>query len=154
MSIEASCFYDQGQSCADRRSRKFSRPAVFFSALIFLTLTLSGACSRDSEGVALDLPVTPPLSRPVIGYGVINKSYTHLTEIPDHAGASRGYLRRGSVIRVIERRPVIAGEQVESWVLVEGDSPGWLPESEVDIYSNEGQARTAAGINTTGAPGQ
>jgi hypothetical protein len=83
---------------------------------------------------------------------VINKSYTHLVEIPDRAGASRGYLRRGSVIRITERRAVIAGEQVESWVLVEGDSQGWLPEAEVDIYDNEGQARTAAQLNSAGSP--
>jgi hypothetical protein len=82
---------------------------------------------------------------------VINKSYTHLAENPDHAGASRGYLRRGSVIRVIERRAVVAGDQAESWVLVEGDSRGWLPEGEVDIYDNEGQAHTAAGLNSAGA---
>ncbi|MDR3192603.1 MAG: hypothetical protein LBT87_06015 [Treponema sp.] len=102
--------------------------------------------------MVLTPPLTPPLSRPVIGYGVINKSYTHLTETPDRAGAARGYLRRGSVIRVIERRSVIAADRAESWVLVEGDSRGWLPEDEVDIYDNEGQARTAAELNSTGTP--
>jgi hypothetical protein len=119
---------------------------------ILLALALSGACGRDNREVVLNPPSTPPLSRPVIGYGVINKSYTHLTETSDHAGASRGYLRRGSVIRVIERRSVSAGDQTESWVLVEGDSQGWLPEGEVDIYDNEGQARTAAGMNSAGSP--
>jgi hypothetical protein len=101
--------------------------------------------------VVISPPLSPPLSRPVIGYGVINKSYTHLTETPNHGGASRGYLRRGSVIQVIERRSVISGDQAESWVLVEGDSRGWLPEAEVDIYDNEGQARTAAELSPAGA---
>jgi hypothetical protein len=153
MSIEAFYFYDQGQRCT-ARVPKLSRPAISLLAPILLSLALSGACRRDSNGVVLDPPVTPPLSRPVIGYGVISKSYTHLTESPDHTAASRGYLRRGSVIRIIERRPVIAGEQAESWVLVEGDSQGWVPEGEVDIYSNEGQARTAAELHSTGTPGQ
>ncbi|MDR0997910.1 MAG: hypothetical protein LBL70_02495 [Treponema sp.] len=114
-------------------------------------MALAFACARDNNEVVLNLPPTPPLSRPVIGYGVINKSYTHLTETSDHAGASRGYLRRGSVIRVIERRSVSAGDQTESWVLVEGDSRGWLPEGEVDIYDNEGQARTAAELSSAGS---
>jgi hypothetical protein len=131
--------------------RKFCRPALPFFGLVFFTLVLSWACSRDNREVVLTPPLSPPLSRPVIGYGVITKSYTHLTETPDQAGASRGYLRRGSVIRVMERRSVIASDRAESWVLVEGDSRGWLPEEEVDIYDNEGQARTAAELNSSGA---
>jgi hypothetical protein len=110
-----------------------------------------GACRRENGELTINPPVTPPLSRPVIGYGVINKSYTHLVETPDRAGVSRGYLRRGSMLRITERRSMITGDQVESWVLVEGDSQGWLPESEVDIYGNEGQARTAAERSTAGA---
>lgn len=95
-------------------------------------------------------PSTPPLSRPVIGYGVVNVSYTHLVEEPGEGELSLGYLRRGSLIRVLERR---AGKNAESWVLVEGPFPqgherGWLRESVVDIYDNEFQANTAAGSMT------
>jgi hypothetical protein len=80
---------------------------------------------------------------------VVNVSYTHLAEEPGEGSLSLGYLRRGSLIRVLERRAVLAEESAESWVLVEGPFPrgqerGWLRESLVDIYDNEFQANTAA----------
>jgi hypothetical protein len=99
----------------------------------------------------------PPLSREEIGYGVVNVSYTHAADEPGGRGVSLGYLRRGSVVRILERR--IPGRAAggtsggpsaaESWVLVEGrgagfNAPGWLPESVIDIYSTEAQAGTAA----------
>jgi hypothetical protein len=120
---------------------------------IFLFLLLAffslGACSKKPGEVSLALPATPPLSRPVIGYGVVNVSYTHLAEAPGEGSLSLGYLRRGSVIRILERRAVLAERNSELWVLVEGPSPqgrerGWLRESVVDIYGNEFQAHTAA----------
>jgi hypothetical protein len=151
MSINAFHFRDQDRLPAERAERKPCLPALPFLALVSLTLVLSWACGRDKNEVVITPPPSPPLSRPVIGYGVINKSYTHLTETPDSGGASRGYLRRGSVIRVVERRSLVAGDRAESWVLVEGDSQGWLPESDVDIYDNEGQARTAAELGSAGA---
>jgi hypothetical protein len=151
MSIGVFYFPAQDRGLAARGAGR-SCPLPFL-ALVVLALVLPGACSRDKDGVVLNPPVTPPLSRPVIGYGVINKSYTHLAESPDRAGVARGYLRRGSMIRVIERRSVVSGDQAESWVLVEGDSRGWLPEGEVDIYDNEGQARTASERSSAGAPG-
>jgi hypothetical protein len=81
---------------------------------------------------------------------VINVSYTHVVNEPGSQGLSLGYLRRGSVVRVLERRvngrP--GGAAVpETWVQVEGKgegTPGWLPESVIDIYSTEAQARTAS----------
>jgi hypothetical protein len=150
MSIDAFLFCDQDRAPAVQRGCKFCRRPFPFFLLLSLTLVLFWACGRGNNEVVLTPPLTPPLTRSVIGYGVINKSYTHLTETPDYDGVSRGYLRRGSVIRVVERRSVIAPDRAESWVLVEGDSRGWLPETEVDIYDNEGQARTAAEINSTG----
>jgi hypothetical protein len=93
----------------------------------------------------------PPLSRKEIGYGVINVSYTHMADKPDSRSLSLGYLRRGSVVRVLERRAGAAvADQTnpESWVLVEShqtpDSRGWLPELVIDLYSTEAQARTAS----------
>jgi hypothetical protein len=83
---------------------------------------------------------------------------------PDNRGLSLGYLRRGSVVRVLERRIGGQGaagqgtagqasqstEGAELWALVEGrdgmslDSQGWLPESALDIYPTAAQAQTAA----------
>ena len=82
--------------------------------------------------------------RAYIGYGVINVSYTHTLDDPTEAGISSGYLRRGSVVRILERRVIRRGNSNELWVLAEGDEPGWLREGVVDIYDNELQARTAA----------
>lgn len=117
--------------------------------LVLLVFFSLGACGKKSGEVSLSLPATPPLSRPVIGYGVVNVSYIHLAEEPGKGAISRGYLRRGSLIRVLERRAVRAEGSAEAWVLVEGPFPqgrerGWLRESVVDIYANEFQANTAA----------
>jgi hypothetical protein len=118
-------------------------------ALILLTILILGSCNRRSEDIPIIPPENPPLSRQLIGYGVINVSYTHVVGTPEPAASSLGYLRRGSVVKVLERQSVINrtaanAENAESWVLVEGNFRGWLSESVVDIYDNESQARTAA----------
>jgi hypothetical protein len=99
------------------------------------------ACSKKEEAPVIP-PATSPLSRAYIGYGVVNVSYTYMTENPAEEGVSPGYLRRGSVVRILERKMVRHGDKNEAWVLAEG---GWLRENTVDIYENELQARTAAG---------
>jgi hypothetical protein len=106
------------------------------------------SCGAKNEAVPVMPPETPPLSRAVIGYGVINVSYTHVADVPDAEGLSLGYLRRGSAVKVLERRLVKDAGIAELWVLVEEDSAkkirGWLPAPAVDIYDNEGQAKTAS----------
>ncbi|MDR0376234.1 MAG: hypothetical protein LBH70_00385 [Spirochaetaceae bacterium] len=93
---------------------------------------------------ALLPPATPPLSRSVIGYGVINVSYIHVVSEPSSSGFSLGYLRKSAIVSVLERRAVNNDGVTEFWVLV-GDSPrGWLREEVVQIYDNEAKARTAA----------
>ena len=92
-------------------------------------------------------PVTSPLSQSYIGYGVINVSYTRVTGFPEEdngGGASPGYLRRGAVVRLLERRMVKTDGKTEAWVFAEGSSSGWLKESLLDIYANEQQAKTAS----------
>jgi hypothetical protein len=99
--------------------------------------------SGNGESAILP-PSTPPLSRSVIGYGVISVSYTHVTSEPSPSGFSLGYLRKSSIVEVLERRSVNNGGVTESWVLV-GDSPrGWLREDVIQVYDNEAKARTAA----------
>lgn len=117
--------------------------------LFFLIVLVLSSCDRKNEEIFIVPPETPPLSRQLIGYGVINVSYTHAAAEPDPAASSLGYLRRGSIVKVLERRPLIsqdsrAGGTPESWVLVEGNFQGWLTESVLDIYDNESQAKTAA----------
>lgn len=89
------------------------------------------------------------MSRPAIGYGVIAPSYITLSNSPEEGGLSHGYLRRGSVVKVLERRFLNKGAEnapstPESWILVEGGYQGWLYEGSVDLYDYEEQAKTAA----------
>jgi hypothetical protein len=106
--------------------------------LVFLS------CTRSADEIPLLPPPTHPLSRSLIGYGVISASYTHVVDIPDPRGLSLGYLRRGSVVPVLERKYINNQGTTESWVLVDGNYRGWLREREIDIYDNKAQAQTAA----------
>ena len=111
---------------------------------VFVLLLITASCGIRKTDTPVLPPVTSPLSRSVIGYGVINVSYTQLKVEPSADGASHGYVRRGAVVRVLERRLVHAGNAIEGWVLTEGDYQGWLREDAIDIYDNELQAQTAA----------
>jgi hypothetical protein len=120
----------------------FHRQGCFLALVVFL---LSCSSCSEKEEIQLVPPATPPLSRGEVGYGVVNVSYTHVVDQP--GGLSLGYLRRGSVVRVMERR---AGPAEGAWVLVEGhgdlslESPGWLRETLIDVYPTEAQAYTAS----------
>ena len=111
--------------------------------IVLLALFLS-ACGAKKEETPVTPPLTSPLSQAQIGFGVINVSYTRVNLKPEENSASPGYLRRGSVIKIIERRLIKNNEKTESWVLVEGAFRGWLKEILVDIYDSESQAQTAA----------
>jgi hypothetical protein len=65
---------------------------------------------------------------------------------PETNSVSLGYVRRGSMVKIIERRFVNDRGSTESWVLVEGteDIEGWIKESLVDVYDNEFKAQTAS----------
>jgi hypothetical protein len=111
--------------------------------LLFFAL-LGCGCDGKKEESPVVPPATAPLSRAVIGYGVINVSYTHVSAEPMEGSVSQGYLRRGTLVRILERRDIRNGGVPVSWVLAEGASMGWLREELVDIYDNEGMARTAS----------
>ncbi|MDR1576314.1 MAG: hypothetical protein LBS37_09955 [Treponema sp.] len=117
---------------------------VFYWALWVMVYAALVSCGGKKEETPIVPPLTSPLSRTVIGFGVINVSYTYVTAEPEDGGASLAYLRRGSLVRIIERRLVKNGGSAESWVLAEGSGRGWLREELVDIYDNEGKAKTAS----------
>jgi hypothetical protein len=119
-------------------------PVPAGAALLVFVCALLASCGGKGEENPVIPPVTSPLSRPVIGYGVINVSYTHVNAEPGEGASSPGYLRRGSLVRIIERRRVKIDKRTESWVLAEGAYRGWLKEEVVDVYDNEFQAKTAA----------
>jgi len=123
---------------------KYILRQIILAALVSLSIC---ACMLKKEEKAVSLPLTFPLSQSYIGYGVINVSYTKVNAGTDENGESAGYLRQGSVVRVLERRLVKNEGKTEIWVLVEGSSKGWLKESLIDIYGNESQAITASGLS-------
>jgi mannose-6-phosphate isomerase-like protein (cupin superfamily) len=114
---------------------------VCLAALVSLPLS---ACNMKKGEKLISPPLTFPLSQSYIGYGIINASYTQVNVSTEENSASVGYLRQGSVVRIIERRLVKNEGKTEAWVLVDGTVKGWLKESLIDIYSNESQAVTAS----------
>jgi len=89
-------------------------------------------------------PETSPLSQPSVGYGVINILYARISAGTDAGSAAAGHERMGTVVQIHERRIVRDGGGSESWLLVEGDSKGWIREELVSVYCNLQQARTAS----------
>ncbi|MDR2068795.1 MAG: hypothetical protein LBP71_02885 [Spirochaetaceae bacterium] len=118
------------------------KPARFLIFFILMPMVLS--CSPRPEDIALIPPPTPPLSRHFLGYGVVNVSYIQVLKEPVPGSESLGYLRRSSLVRVLERKQINYRGSFASWVLVEGSYRGWIREDTVRIYGNEAQARTAA----------
>jgi hypothetical protein len=112
--------------------------------LLLFILTLFGACSGNERQPAIQVPQTPPLSRSVLGYGVISASYSPLYAEAGVQSAQEGYagyLRRGAIAEVLERRQVDGSP----WVFARsGEISGWLPSDAMQIYDSEAQAQTAA----------
>ena len=128
-----------------RIKAKYPRGQVYLAAfIIFLTVS----CGGKKEEIPVIPPPTSPLSQPFIGFGVVNVSYTRVTADPEEGNhennASPGYLRRGAMVRIHERRLTRNDGNPESWVLVEGACKGWIRESLIDVYDNELQAQTAS----------
>jgi len=128
-------------------------PRFLLLTVLLLFISFFGACSRSPDELPVIPPATHPLAREYIGYGVVNVSFAHLLSEPSSSGISRDYLRRGTVVRILERRPVTDRGTAVSWVLVEGNyqgsaapSNGWLQETTVEIYDNEPRAKTASKI--------
>ncbi|MDR1654679.1 MAG: hypothetical protein LBR96_01675 [Treponema sp.] len=125
-------------------------------ALFILLLCILASCRENREEIVLDLPMTPPLSRKNIGYGVINVSFALIMEEPGQKNQASSYGRRGSIVEIQERRFITIERRTESWVLVAGTNQnqeeenetsriqGWILETNIDIYDKLSQARTAA----------
>ncbi|MCL2070065.1 MAG: hypothetical protein FWH19_03665 [Treponema sp.] len=124
------------------------------SLILFIFLLLFSGCRRTQEEQPLRPQATHPLARDYIGFAVINASFVHLLSEPGPDGISQAYLRRGTVLHIVERRQIINREITEIWILAEnqgdgqrsdGSFPrGWLAESLVEIYDSESRANTAA----------
>jgi len=117
---------------------------LIFGIVMLAACAAVCSCSAQKEEAPIIPPVTSPFSRDYIGYGVITASYTHVTEEPEEGSVSMGYLRRGSLVRLKQRRTVKTGNSSVSWVLIEEPASGWLKEEVMDVYDNESRAKTAA----------
>ena len=111
----------------------------FLLCIIFLS-----SCTSNREEAPVIPPETSPLSSEYIGFGVIKDSFTHVTADPFDDSISYGYLRRGSLVKIVRRQVIRTSGGFVSWVLVEGPPDGWLKEEAMDIYNNERQAETAS----------
>jgi len=112
--------------------------------LVLFAFSLLCACGAKKEEIPVIPPVTSPLSRDYIGFGVITSSFTHITAEPAQNNQSIGYLRRGSLVRIISRRAVKTEDGFVSWVFTDGNPQGWLREDVMIIYESESQAKTAS----------
>jgi hypothetical protein len=111
--------------------------------LLIAALIAVSSCAKEEE-IEIIPPATYPLSRNLIGYGVVNTNYTHIVRTPETGSESSGFLRGGSIVSVLERRPVKTGETYENWVLVSGQYEGWLREESVRIFDRAEKAKTAS----------
>jgi len=123
---------------------------LFLFCLLLCPIFFLG-CNRSSDELPVMPPATHPLTRDYIGFGVVNVSFNHVLSEPGPTGVSQAYLRRGTVVRVIERRQINTRGGSESWVLAEGNyqgagsvSRGWLQEATLEIFESERQANTAS----------
>jgi len=112
--------------------------------LFLLHILALSFCTANKEESPIIPPVTSPLSRDCIGFGVIKDSFTHVMLDPAEDSNSTGYLRRGSLVRIVRRQAIRTQSGFVSWVLIEEQEHGWLKEEVMDIYENESQARTAS----------
>lgn len=114
-------------------------------ALFLICISLAAvSCARQTDVLALSPPSTPPLSRDVLGYGVVRSSYIHVYNEPAEGAVSLGSLRRSSLVEILERKTLKQNGKPESWVLVEGSYQGWLRENTLEVFPTKAQAETAA----------
>jgi hypothetical protein len=122
--------------------------------LLALVMVFAFSCSRSAEEQPVMPPATHPLSRDYIGYGVVNVSFTNLLNENSPNAVSQGYIRKGTIVRILERTNVNNKGKIESWILGESNyqapstsgpvSQGWLQESVLLIFDSESQANTAS----------
>jgi hypothetical protein len=132
--------------------RAILRKITFF-AFLFCVMAAS-SCSRYRNDSEIVLPETPPLTRSAIGYGVISSSYIHILESRGEGSVSLGILRKGTIVKIIERRPLVIKGTREMWLLASAPESqgedftdnfsGWMPENQLRIYDSLAQAETAA----------
>ncbi|MCL2832341.1 MAG: hypothetical protein FWD78_04150 [Treponema sp.] len=128
--------------------------ALALLVFVLLLTVCFFSCTGNTGEIQIIPPPTNPLDRDFIGYGVVDESFVHVLAEPLQENNSLGYLRKRSLVKIMERQSVKNGANAENWVKVEApytgapdDSiQGWLKESSLIIYDSEAQAQTAARI--------
>ena len=122
---------------------------ILILIVLFIVLFFPG-CNREPDELYVSPPVSHPLLREYIGYGVVTSSFSHILIEPGSTETSLGHLRRGTVVRIMERKPVMNRGVSEFWIYGEGNFEGenilrgWLMESDLEVYDSEPRARTAS----------
>jgi hypothetical protein len=123
---------------------RITAKSCFGQLLLLIVIISLCSCGIKKDENPVIPPVTSPLSRDYIGYGVITDSFTHISEDPAEDSRSMGYLRRGSLVKIIRRQAVKTTSGFVSWVLIDDQQHGWLKEEVMDIYDSESKAKTAS----------
>ena len=110
----------------------------FFLCTLFLcSLTLSG-CSKRAGIIDLSqAPLLPVDSR----WAVVIDPYAIYRKEPSLSATVAGYGRRGAVQEIIGQRIILEEKKQVIWYEF---SSGWLPETAIQVYSNELKAQSAA----------
>lgn len=129
--------------------RARSRFASLFLAMALAVLAV--ACKRAEPETPPVPPVSHILAREFIGYGVVTASFAHLFTESGGGGLSLGYLRRGTIVNIVERRQMLNRESLQLWLLAEESDPisgspsrGWIAGSLLAMFDHKAQAETAA----------
>jgi hypothetical protein len=117
---------------------------ILSQLLAVSVITALCACGVNKEDIPVIPPVTSPLSRDYIGFGVITSSFSHIMAEPSQDSHDFGYLRRGSLVKIIRRQTIRTQDGFSSWVFTDGNQKGWLMEDAMEIYESEDQAKTAS----------
>ena len=115
-----------------------------YAQILFLFVLILCSCGRRQDENFVMPPVTSPLSRNYIGYGVVNTSFTHVLAEPMEGSELLGNLRRGTSVRIIERRVIVNAGRAQTWLRLDTEQHGWVREEVMYIFDNENRARTAA----------
>lgn len=109
------------------------------SCLCALLLFLCPAgCTRRSGIIDLSTaPLLPVDSR----WAVVVDPYAIYRSEPDLTAAVAGYGRSGDLQEIVGQRIVTENKEQVVWYRL---SPGWLPETSVQVHSNELRAKSAA----------
>lgn len=111
------------------------RPLV---CILFVALCLMTGCKRRSAIIDL---TEAPLLQVDSQWALVLDPYAIYREEPGLAAKATGYGRRGDLQELKGRRMMTENKVTTTWYQFE---LGWLPETSVQIYSNQLKAATAA----------